>query len=176
MKPFLFSLLLTCIFYSRIDAQSRKFPQSWAGDWTGELSWYKSGTPQPQKIRMQLKIHPGDSLHTWTWHLIYGAGTKDSRPYTLIAKDSTGTKWVIDEGNGIVLDQVWLGERFCGTFSVQSSTILNSCWMENGKLVVEFYSYGTKASSTTGKGTEDSPTVENYTIGSYQKAILTRTK
>ena len=125
---------------------------------------------------MELRIQPTDITGTFTWQIIYGSATEDNRPYTLIAKDSTKTHWVIDENNGIVLDQYWVGSRFCGAFTVMGNTIVNNYWVENGKLMVEFYSIGAKPIATTGKGTKESPAVDSYKIGSYQKAILQRTK
>ena len=83
---------------------------------------------------------------------------------------------MIDENNGIVLDQYWIGNKFCGAFTVMGNTIVNNYWMENDKLMVEFYGIGAKPIATTGKGTEESPAVDSYKIGSYQKAILQRTK
>lgn len=121
---------------------------------------------------MELRIQKTDTA--WTWQLIYGGETNDNRPYILLPRDTTGVHWVIDELNGIVLDQYWVGDQFVGTFSVMNSTILNNCHMENGKMIVEFFSYPTKPIATTGFGTEDSPKVDSYRISSYQKAILER--
>jgi hypothetical protein len=159
-----------------LSAQKNPFPQTWEGNWKGELLWYKTGKADPQKVNMELKIHPADSASTWTWQIIYGSATEDNRPYKLIAKDTTGTHWVIDENNGIVLDQYWVANKFCGMFTVQSSTIVNSYWMENGKLIVEFYSIAAKPVATTGHDTDESPSVDSYKVGSYQKAILQRTE
>ena len=123
---------------------------------------------------MELRIHPADSINTWTWQIIYGSESEDNRPYNLIKKDSSGIHWIIDENDGIILDQYWVGNKFCGAFTVQNSTIMNSYWMEKNKLIVEFYNASAKPVATTGKGTEDSPKVDSYKVGSYQKAILTR--
>lgn len=113
-------------------------------------------------------------MHAYTWQIIYGDSSKDNRPYRLIAKDSSKGHWVIDEMNGIVLDQFRIGDRFCGAFTVMNSTIVNNYWIENGKLMVEFYSIASKAIATTGKGTEEIPSVDSYRIKSYQRAELTR--
>jgi hypothetical protein len=169
---FLFTILLSC----SINAQSSSFPQSWVGNWKGELQWYKTGEPEPKKVNMELKIQPTDSINIWSWQIIYGSVTEDNRPYKLILKDSSGIHWAIDENNGIILDQYWVANKFCGAFTVQNNTIVNSYWMEKDELVVEFYSIGAKPAATTGKGTEDSPQVDCYKIGSYQKAVLKRTK
>lgn len=175
MRPVFF--MITCFCCLAASGQSASFPQSWAGDWKGDLYWYKTGSVEPKKVNMELRIHaiPGrDSLNSWTWQIIYGAETEDNRPYKLVQKDTAGIHWAIDENNGIVLDQYWVGGKFSGAFTVQNSTIINSYWMEENKLVVEFYSLSAKPISNSGNGTEDSPKVDSYKMGSYQKAILSR--
>lgn len=170
------TLLLSLITSFTAISQSTTFPQSWVGNWKGELEWFKTGKTEPQKVNMELRIQPTDIPGTFTWQIIYGAATEDNRPYTLIAKDTTKTHWVIDELNGIVLDQYWVGNKFCGAFTVMGNTIINNYWKENDKLIVEFYSIGAKPVATTGNGTEESPSVDSYKIGSYQKAVLQRLK
>lgn len=170
MRTYLLAIFLL-IFYIA-NAQDR-FPKSWEGVWKGELRWYKTGSYEPQKVVMQLSIHPTDSSNTWTWQIQYGPG-QDNRPYQLIGKDSLGIHWVIDEQNGIVLDQFWVGNRFNGAFTVMGNTIVNSYWMENDSLMVEFFSIGANPIATTGKGDEEIPAVDSYRIGSYQKAVLVK--
>lgn len=157
-----------------VAAQPRSFPKEWEGNWKGELQWYKTGKDEPQKINMELRIHSADLLNTWTWQIIYGSESQDNRPYNLIQKDTSGIHWAIDENNGIILDQYWVGNKFSGAFTVQNSTIINSYWMERKKLIVEFYNISAKPVAVSGNGTEDSPKVDSYKMGSYQKAVLTR--
>lgn len=157
-------------------SQTGTFPQNWIGNWKGELKWFKTGVKEPQTVVMELRIQPADSLNTYTWHLIYGLPTEDSRPYTLIAKDTAKGHWIIDENNGIVLDQFWVADKFCGAFTVMNSTIISNYWVENDQLMIEFFSISAKPIITTGNGTENSPSVDSYKVGSYQKAILKRTE
>jgi hypothetical protein len=169
------SIIMTGLLLFSFSAIAQNdFPKNWEGNWKGELTWYKTGTKEPQKVSMELKIHPGDSANTWSWQMVYGAAGEDSRPYKLIRKDSAGIHWVIDELNGIVLDQYWVGNRFSGAFTVMGNTIINSYWIEEGKLMIEFFSMAAKPIATTGNGTEQSPNVDSYRLGSYQKAVLKR--
>ncbi len=170
----IFILLLACLVSSGLTAQKRSFPQTWSGDWQGEVNWYKTGDAVPSKVSMELKIHPTFNADTWTWQIIYGAAAEDNRPYKLISKDSSGTHWVIDENNGIILDQYWVANKLCGMFTVGSSTIINNYWLEGDSLVVEFYSIVAKPVNATGDGTTNSPKVDSYQIAGYQKAILKR--
>jgi hypothetical protein len=169
----LFALLICA---SLIYAQKKTFPETWIGNWKGELQWFKTGKSTPQKVTMELRIQKTDTAGQYTWQIIYGSPSEDNRPYILFAKDTAAGHWVIDEKNGIVLDQFWVGNKFAGAFTVQNSTIVNNYWMENGKLMVEFYSIAAKPIATTGDGTDESPKVDSYKVGSFQKAVLTRQK
>jgi hypothetical protein len=171
----LFFMLWSLVCLS-VAGQPGSFPQSWVGNWQGELKWYKTGKPEPQKVNMELRIQPGDTAGQYRWQLIYGSETQDNRPYLLQPKDADKGHWVIDEGNGIVLDQFWTGNGLCGAFTVMGNTILNNYRMENDQLLVEFFSIGAKPMATTGHGTEESPAVDSYRVGSYQKAVLRRKK
>ena len=95
MKLFLFLVGFFITVYS--SAQKNSFPGSWIGNWKGELQWYKTGKPDPQKVNMELRIMPGDSIGQYTWQIIYGSITEDNRPYILKAKDAANGHWVIDE-------------------------------------------------------------------------------
>ena len=155
---------------------AQEFPKDFIGHWQGELLWYQTGKKQPQRVMMQLVIKPADTAGQYTWQLIYGEKNADNRPYILKPVDTAKGHWVIDEKNGILLDQYWIGNRFAGSFTVQTSTIFNSYWIENGDLMVEFYGISAKPVSTTGHGTEDSPTVNSYATRTYQKGILKKKK
>lgn len=166
-------VFVVCIAVSGL-CFSQSFPAGWCGHWKGELLWYRGSAPEPQKINMELHILPTDSAHRFSWQLIYGSPAEDNRPYLLIAKDTARGHWAIDEKNGIVLDQYWVGGRLSGAFTVQSSTIINHYWMQDGQLHVEFSAIGAKPLATTGKGNEESPFVDSYPVRSYQKAVLQR--
>jgi hypothetical protein len=176
MKNLVMTFMVLFSFSVTASSQHEGFPGTWAGNWKGELQWFKTGDPQPRKVNMELRIAQGDSTGHFTWQIIYGSAAEDNRPYILKVKDAATGHWLIDERNGIVLDQFWVGNKFCGAFTVQHSTIVNNYRMENDQLVVEFYSIGAKPLNNTGNGTEESPRVDNYRINSYQKAVLSRVK
>lgn len=167
-------LLLLCLFANSLLAlgQHSGFPATWKGNWKGELKWYRTGVQEPQAVSMELRIQPTGNEGEISWHLIYGKETDDSRPYLLKPKDTTGVHWVIDEKNGIVLDQFWTANKFCGAFTVMNSTIINSYWLEGDNLIAEFYTLGAKPLVTTGQGTAESPSVDSYKMNGYQKAVL----
>jgi hypothetical protein len=166
-------LVFFTALYIHTAAQQKKFPESWTGNWSGELQWFKTGVDVPQKVKMELRIQPADS-NKYTWHLIYGSQAADSRPYFLVPKDTAGIHWVVDENDGILLDQYWVDNKLCGAFTVVNSTIINKYWIEDETLVIEFLTIGAKPVATTGKGNEDAPFVDSYKVSGYQLARLKR--
>lgn len=173
MRSILIFLLLAMAF----GANAQKgFPASFTGHWQGEIGWWRQGATGPKKFRMQLIIQPTDSAGHYTWKIIYGEKDEDIRPYEMKAVDTVTGHWVVDEKNGILLDQHFIGGKLYSVFSVGGTTIVNSYWREGDRLAVEFASYPSKAIRTSGAGTEESPTVESYGVRSYQKGILTRVK
>lgn len=170
MKRFLFSC---CFFILGLAASAQQNGiNSLLGHWEGTLLWYQAGKPQPQKVKMQLIIRPTDTAGVYAWQIIYGDKGEDNRPYLLKPVDTAAGHWQIDERNGIVLDQYWVGGRFTSAFTVQSTTIVDTYWREGKNLVAEFYSLSSKPVATTGQGTDDSPKVDSYRTKGYQKAIL----
>lgn len=167
----LFTLLLVVVFCC---ARAQSFPQSFVGHWKGTLEWYQSGKKDPQKVTMQLIIRPADTAGQYTWQLIYGDQGQDNRPYVLKAVDSAKGHWVVDERNGILLDEFNVGNKLHCAFTVQNTTIINSYWLEGEKMMVEFYSLGAKPVRTSGNGTEESPKVDSYSVKGFQKAVLLR--
>lgn len=176
MKALFFASTLYLCCTTLLQAQTNAdFPKSWLGHWEGELSWY-SGNNAPKKVKMQLKIMPADTTGYYTWQLIYGDQAEDNRPYILKPVDVNTGHWVIDERNGIALDQFLIGPVFSGAFSVMGSTIVNNYRLEKDRMMVEFYGLLSKPIRQSGAGTQESPTADSYGVRSYQKAILKRKK
>lgn len=126
---------------------------------------------------MELRIQPSaDTVGQYSWNLIYGTPAKDNRPYILKPVDTAKGHWVIDEINGIVLDQYWIANKFGGVFTVKNATIVNTYWIEKGKLYIEFLTYTSKPIATTGNGDEQIPFVDSYEVKSYQKAVLLKSE
>jgi len=174
MKSFPIVLLLF-FFQLQLLAQNNvaSFPKDFVGIWKGTLDWHRAGDTAPRKINMELHILPSkDTAGQYTWRLVYGKPGEDNRPYILKKVDTAGIHWVIDELNGIVLDQYWIGNRFYGSFTVQNTTIVNCYYLENNQLIAEFISWPARPVATTGKGDEDSPFVDSYNIRSLQRAVL----
>jgi hypothetical protein len=170
MKIFLFLMFIIVSTWSH----AQDFPAKFTGRWQGELLWYQQGKKDPQKVKMQLIIQPADTAGQYTWQLIYGDKNEDNRPYLLKPVDTAQGHWVVDERDGIQLDQYWLANRFTTSFTVQNSTILTSYYLQGDNLIAEFYAMGTKPVTTSGGTSQNVPSVTSFSIKNYQKAILTK--
>ena len=155
--------------------QPSAFPQNFIGHWKGKLQWMVAGKPA-QTFTMQLIIKPADTAGQYTWQIIYGNDDKDDRPYILKPVDTAKGHWVIDENDGIVIDSYLHGNCIHGAFTVQGNTIVDNYCVEAGKMNVEFFSIKLADKTQSGKGTDETPYVDSYRVGSYQRGVLTKLK
>ena len=177
MQKLLSFLIIFLFSSSSIFAQAPgiSFPGSFIGKWKGKLQWIVTGKPT-QIFTMQLRVLPTDTAGIYTWQIIYGDKEQDNRPYQLKAVDTSKGHWIIDENNGIVLDNYVFKNCLKGAFTVMGNTIVNNYCIENDELTVEFSTIKLADKKSTGKGTDDSPYVDSYRISSYQVGILKKTE
>lgn len=149
-------------------AQTTDFPKSWEGNWKGDVNIYSANGNY--KVPITLVIQPINSTN-WSWTLHYEAPDQSPRKYELI-QDKSG--WKIDEKNGIVLPQQFLGNRMVSCFSVGGSLLLCYYWLDDDVLNMEIHAVAQEVNSKIGTNTEESLEVGNHFIGSYQKAKLNR--
>lgn len=171
------SIFLSCCFFlSLLPVWGQmNFSATFSGHWSGTLHWHQLGK-EPQQVKMQLVVKPTDSAHVYTWQIRYGDGEADNRPYRMRAVDTAKGHWQLDEQNGILIDQYWLGNRLTSSFSVLGATIVYNYWREGETLVAESYHIRTKEPAISGSGTDESPRVESFKPGSFQRAVLKRVK
>lgn len=137
------------------------------------MTWVQ-GLQQRTPVPMQLHILPTDSADQYTWRMVYGDNQQDNRPYVLKPFNKSRGHWLIDEQNSIVLDQFLLGNRLCGTFTVDGNTIMNTYELQGDSMVVEFYNFQEKPIVITGGGDSTVPKIKTYGMRSLQRAVLKR--
>ncbi len=183
--PFLFSCSLLYAYpqnktkteaaISKTGLAENSFPQSFIGNWKGQLQWLVAGKPA-QQFTMVLGIQPAEIAGQYTWQIIYGDSVIDNRPYILKPVDAALGHWIIDERDGIVLDSYVHGNAIHGAFTLQGKTIVDNYRVEKDQLFVEFFTINLKDKKRSGKGTEKTPFVDSYRMGSYQMGTLFRIK
>jgi hypothetical protein len=172
-----YSIFFVLIFFSGMLFSQAKpagpFPKAFTGKWKGKLNWMMAGKPT-QTVTMQLIILPADTAGQYTWQIIYGDDKKDNRPYLLKPIDTAKGHWVVDENDGIILDSYVHGNCIHGAFTVMGNTIVDNYCIEGNNMTVEFFSIKLDDKTQSGKGTDETPTVTSYRVGSYQKGVLVR--
>ena len=178
-KIFLFYFLIICpaSVFAQIPNSllERNFPESWVGDWAGELQIFnKQG--MSQSLPMQLNIHPIDNSSDYTFTIIYGLDIeKGTRAYVLKTVDAKIGHYLIDEQNSIEIDAYLLGEKLVQRFEVMGNLLETFIEKRDDKLVWEIFAGKNQATNITGdtvQDGEDIPRVKTFSMGVYQKCIL----
>jgi hypothetical protein len=186
MKQFFLLLLLSMFTVNGIAQKFRKtirnhkpsvfkttFPKDWYGHWKGQLHWVTPTKDTPVVFTMHLIIKPTDTPNVITWQIQYGDSLQDVRPYTCKLVDAAKKHWVVDENNGILIDQYNIGNSVFSSFMVQNAFIADNMQLQpNGSMRVEFTTMSTEPVRTSGNDTEESPTVKAYAVKSFQVGTL----
>jgi len=88
--------------------------------------------------------------------------------------DTAKGHWIVDELDGIILDSYVHGNSIHGAFTVQGNTIIDNYRVENDTMFVEFFSFKLADKKTSGKGTDETPFVDSYGMGSFQTGKLNK--
>lgn len=142
-----------------------QFPKDFVGVWKGDLNWGKPGVSEVSHMPTTLTIQPKQD-GTYTYQLKYGE--TPLRDYLLRAKDEAKGLWVIDEGQGVLLDQVWIDECLTGAFGVGKATVISRLRKEGKNLIMEMITHENTASYTSPAPNE----VSVFRITGTQRVVL----
>jgi len=142
--------------------------KDWEGHYYGSIK-VMNLEGKNANYHMELIIGPEkDSSRAWT--IIYGEdSTRQVRDYTL-KYTPTQNLFDLDEHNGIILQMTLVDRTMYSVFMISNKLISVSYQLtENGII----YSLENVVKTTsTGEGTEESPTVENYAVNLTQTTVL----
>jgi len=168
--------LILCIGLSFVSYSQLTFPDSWVGNYKGDLSIYGVDSVR-MKLKMSLDIVKtiNDSIYDWT--LTYDfKGKKDVRTYSLLIVDKQKGQYQIDEKNSIVIDSYLHNDKiFTSFFKVMESYVIATYIKEENDIVFEIISGKSEPISITGntkQDEEDIPEVAAYLVNARQKAVL----
>ena len=148
------------------------FPESWVGEWKGELHIYNV-EGLAQKINMEVHIGPTETDDRWKWTLIYELDTvRDERKYELVTVDAEKGHYQIDEKNSIVLDAFLFDNTLSSRFSVGKSLLIVNYSLEAGQLRFEIFAGRTDNTEETGKEIEDGGPIFSYKLQGMHRAKL----
>lgn len=158
---------------------SLPFPQSWLGNWTGDLEIFKDNQ-LVQTIPMELEMLEIDTSENYIWAIIYGADKETGRrAYELEIVDASKGQYRVDEKNTIQLETYLFGDKLMSWYDVMGNQILSIYEKKGDQMIFEIIFGNTEPVSITGDQKfqgEDIPAVRTFPIGGYQRAVLGRKK
>lgn len=172
----LFSILLLIFCFSLKIYSQQPFPESWIGQYKGELLIYGVDSVKT-KIDMELKIDKtaNDSIYDWTI-IYYFKGKSDIRAYSLNVFDREKGHYKIDERNSIIIDAYLHNNSvFTSFFKVEESNIVASYSKKESSILFEIIASKAKPVSITGNtksNDKDISEVLSFKVNGRQKALL----
>jgi len=152
------------------------FPNSWVGDWIGELMIYNAKGLQ-QSLPMQLMIKPIEATKDFTFTIVYGVDVEaGTRSYILETLDAEKGQYSINEQNSIKIDAYLLGDKLVQRFEVMGNLLDTFLEKRGDNLVWEIFMGKMEAHKTgdTVHQGDTIPPVQTFPMHNYQRCVLSK--
>ncbi len=163
----LFFYIVSFLTFGQIFSQENIFPDDFLGNYKGKLEIVNA--KGKQEIDMEFHFTKTDTIGTYKYVLVYN---NQPRNYFLIEKDKANGQYIIDENNGILLQASVFDNGIFSMFEVNGSLITTTEKFYDNYMDFEIMFTNTNKVETTGKGTEEIPTVKVYPFLGKQRARL----
>ena len=146
-----------------INAENNLFPDSWNGNYSGQLFVTKNGSPMDTNF-MQLRIFRIDMERT-AFFIKYDSDSS-WREYEIKEGKYNG-HWVMDEQNSIFLDHYFQNNELSSTFSVNESLLRANYRKEGQEIISTITTYPLQFTKETGDSVP-------YKIMTYKEKLVQR--
>lgn len=154
------------------------FPAAWAGRWRGTLTTVSPPDSVRQVIPLTLEIAPIAGTRAFTWRTIFNADTvRGLRDYKLLLVDPARGVYATDEGNGVLLEESYVGGLLVSVFQVGPRVLESRMELRGDTLVHDITWWSaTPARRVTGQGAnaEGGTEITSHRVEGRQRAVLTR--
>lgn len=178
MRSLLKAVLLTAFSFmmaAHSPAQTDPLPAEWDGVWKGPLA-IVSPDGTRQELAMELHVLPVAGGKSKTWKILYGEGAKQTtRPYTIEPVAGGPGRFLVDEKNGLFIDNHLVGKTIYSQFMVTDSLVTTRFENLGDAIKVELLLFTVtepRRSKLTGGNIE----VSSYRFNSVQVGVLRREK
>lgn len=151
-----------------------RFPQDWKGVWKGSCSnTGPAGKQTYAPVDMRLTIQPETGSANWQWRIEYlSAQENQLRDYTLKAVDAAKGHWLIDEHNGILLDNFMVrGNLILEQFSVGQTLLFGRHELQSNPQAIKVELVSFALQNARQSGAEPYP-VSSFKLLSTQECLL----
>ena len=153
------------------DTDPQQFPDDFFGIYTGKLDI--SSKNGKQAIDMEFHLRPTDSTGRHEYKLVYIVnGDRQERDYTLIEQDKAAGEYIVDENNGIILDDKVVGNRMYALFEVNGTLLTTFITFGADHMVFEIVAANIKDKRITYPDEDPTTEVISYPVSTVQRAIL----
>ena len=165
-------IITTGISFAQNDASS-VFPDDYLGVYKGKLNINSDrGT---QEITMEFHLKATDSIDTFEYILVYGEGdSRQQRNYTLRTLNKAKGEYLVDENNGILLDDKVVDNRMYALFEVQGTLLTTFITFKEDHIIFEIAAARRENARTTHAENEERTEVISYPVSTVQRAVLKR--
>jgi hypothetical protein len=126
MRLFFKAVLLTFFSFTmtaQSSAQTGTLPAEWDGIWKGTLAII-SPDGKSQELAMELHVLAVAGSNRKTWKILYGEGARQStRPYDIGPVAGEAGRFLVDEKNGLFIDNHLVGKTLYSQFMVADSLV-----------------------------------------------------
>jgi hypothetical protein len=175
MKPIYFDMqtykkligikLFILFAFSPGSKAQKSFPEKCLGTWKGQMLIYKEGIAK-DSVRVVLKVTRSDDQHTFGWKTSYlSEKTPMVKDYLLRLSEEGKNIYILDEGDGVELQEYLFGNKLYSVFETNDILLTSSYELIDDKLIFEV---------TSGKRTEQTKSVQNYSVNFLQRVIFKR--
>ncbi|MBL8962415.1 MAG: hypothetical protein JNJ98_21310 [Gemmatimonadetes bacterium] len=171
-------LCLPFLVAMSVPAQERAFPEGWAGEWRGTLTTVAPPDSVRNRIPLTLTIARDPGRDAWVWRTVFNADTvRGLRDYRLLVRDAARGLYATDEGNGVVLEDTYVGGSLVSVFQVGTQRLESRYTLHADTLTHDIIFWSATPTTTvrgSGANAEGGVEIHTHRILGRQRAVLTR--
>lgn len=151
----------------------QRLPAEWNGIWKG-LTVNVVANGKREEIPMELHVLPVAESNAKTWKILYGKdAAQTTRPYEIMPVSGEPNRFVVDEKNGLFIDNQLVGNVLYSQFMVTTNLVTTRFELKGEEIKVEMMMFDLRSprqSKLTGGNIE----VASYRFRSTQFGVLRR--
>jgi hypothetical protein len=156
------TLFILFVFAPGCRAQ-KSFPEKCLGNWKGQMLIYKDGVIK-DSVKVVLNVTRSEEQHTFGWKTSYLSEKAPMvKDYRMILSEAGKNIYILDEGDGIQLQNYLFENKLYSVFETNDILLTASYELMDDKLIFEV---------TSGKRTDPTEGVENYSVNYLQRVIF----
>lgn len=128
-------LLMSICFVAH--ANESKLPADWDGVWKG-MTVIDKATGTPEQVAMELHVSAIPGSNSKSWKILYGTGPQQTtRNYEIAPVANQPNHFIIDEKNGLFIDNQLIGNVLYSSFLVNGNLVSTRFELKKDQILVE---------------------------------------